>query len=108
MSFMVVRLTKCYSREIKSQRIRSAKHVVHVAGKQECLKDFGLETWRKDPLGIPTRKWECKIKTDLKEMEQEDMNLIPLSQNKANWTFFFLDTLMKFWVTWKAGDFLTD
>ena len=63
-----------------------------MAGKWECLKHFGLETWRKDPLGIPRRRWKYEIKTDLKEMEWEGMNFIPLSWNKANWTGFFRHT----------------
>ena len=35
------------------------------------------------------------------------MDFIPLSWNKSNRTDF-LDTLMKFWVPWNAGDFLAD
>jgi hypothetical protein len=44
-----------------------ARHKVFVGGKERCIKDFGKETRRKEPLTTPVCREECNIKVDVQE-----------------------------------------
>jgi hypothetical protein len=35
---------------------------------ERCIQFFGGETWGKEPLGRPRRRWEDSIKMDLQEV----------------------------------------
>jgi hypothetical protein len=44
-----------------------AEGVLHV--KERCIQNLGGETWRKEPIRRPSRRWEENNKMELQEVE---------------------------------------
>jgi hypothetical protein len=49
----------------------------------------------KSPLGRPRRRWEYKIKMDLREIRIDGANWIQLAQDRVQWRAF-VNTVMNF------------
>ena len=54
-------------------------------GRQMYTEGFGGETWCKELLGKPGRRWEDDIKMDFKEVELGGMDWIDLAQDRDRW-----------------------
>ena len=66
-------------------------------GQEKCIRDFGGKPEGKRPLGRPRRKWEDKIKTDLKEVGCWDVDWIDLAQDRDKWRAL-VNAGMNFWL----------
>ena len=60
----------------------------------------------KRPLGRPRRKWKNNIKMDLQEVGYEGMDWIDVAQDRDRWRTL-ANVVMKLWVPYNAGNFLT-
>ena len=49
------------------------------------IEGFGGETWGKEPLGRPRRRWEDNIKMDIQEVGFGGMDWIQLAQDRNRW-----------------------
>jgi len=49
------------------------------------MQVFDVETWGKEPLGRPRRRWEDNIKTDLQEVGCRDIDWVELAQVSYRW-----------------------
>ena len=54
-------------------------------GGERCVQDFGGETWGKEPLGRPRRRWEDNIKIDLQVVGCGGNEWIDLAQDRDRW-----------------------
>jgi hypothetical protein len=82
-------------RVIKSRRMRLAGHVARMG---EGRGVYRMLVWRpegKRPLGRPRRRWDDKIKMDLREIEIDGANWIRLAQDRVQWRAF-VNTMMNF------------
>jgi hypothetical protein len=52
---------------------------------ERCMQGFGGETWGKQQLGRPERRWDDIIKMCLQETEWEGVSWIDLAQNMDIW-----------------------
>jgi len=59
------------------------------------VKGSGGETWGKEPIGGPRRRWEDNIKMDLKEVGGGCGNWMELAQTRDSWRAL-VGTVMKF------------
>jgi len=64
------------------------------------------KTEEKRPLGRPRRRWEYNIKMDLREVSR--MGLCGLEASGSDQWRAVVNTVMKFRVALKAGNFLTE
>jgi len=72
-------------REIKSKRMRWARHVARMGVMRGVYRVLvGKPEWKK-PLGRPRRRWENNIKMDLKDVGFGVMNWIELDQDRDRW-----------------------
>ena len=72
-------------RVFKHRRLRWEDHVDRM---EECRGAFRILTGKftgKSPLGRPRRRWEDKIKKDLKEIGVNTCNWVDLSQDGDQW-----------------------
>jgi hypothetical protein len=67
---------------IKSRRIRWVGHVARMGEKRNAYGILVGKLEEKRPLGRPRRKWMDDIKTDLREIGWDDMELIELVQDR--------------------------
>jgi hypothetical protein len=63
---------------------RQAGHVASIGGTHKCAARYPQG---KRPLGRRIRRWEDNIKTDLEEIQYEDVDLIHVVQNKVKLPF---------------------
>ena len=54
-------------------------------GAWRSMQGFGGETWRKEPLGRPRRRWEDNIKMDLEEVERGCGDWMELAEDRDRW-----------------------
>jgi hypothetical protein len=59
--------------------------MLHAWGGERCLHVFGWEARREETTGRPRRRWEDKIKMDLREMGIDGANWIRLAQDRIQW-----------------------
>jgi hypothetical protein len=52
---------------------------------EKCIQNFGQKTEREISLGIPTRKWEDNIRTDLREIGWKSVDWIHVAQDRDQW-----------------------
>jgi hypothetical protein len=64
---------------IKSSRIRWAGHVAHMGEGRDVYRVLVGRPEGKRPLGRPRRRWEDKIKMDLREIGIDGANWIQLA-----------------------------
>jgi hypothetical protein len=90
---------------IKSRRMRWRGHVVYMGEMTNAHKIFGGNPEGKRPHGRPKHRWEDNIK-DIKEVAWEGVDWLHLAQDK-DWWQALVNSVMKLWVSYKAGNFLT-
>jgi hypothetical protein len=90
---------------IKSRRMKRAGHVASMRRQKRCIQAFGRETWRKEPLGRPRRRWEDNSEMDLLDVRW-GMGLIDLTQVRDRWQAV-VNAVMNPLVPYNAGNFLT-
>jgi hypothetical protein len=72
-------------RLIKSRRIRPAGHVARMGAGRSVYTILVGKPERKEPLGIPRRRWEDNINMDLQEVVYTIMDWIELAQDRDRW-----------------------
>jgi hypothetical protein len=72
-------------RQVKSRRMWWAGHVARVGEKRKVYKVFGGNARRKKTLGRPRRRWEDRIRMDLREIGLEGVDWIRLAQDRDRW-----------------------
>jgi hypothetical protein len=82
-------------RVIKSRRMRWAGHVARMGKGRDVYMVLVERPEGKIPLGRPWRKWENKIKLDLRETGIEGANWIQLAQDRVRW-WACVKTVMNF------------
>jgi hypothetical protein len=82
-------------RMIKSRRMRWAGHVARMGEGRYVYRVLVGMPEGKRPLGRPRRRWEGKIKMDLREIGIDGANWIQLAQNRVQWRAF-VNTIMNF------------
>ena len=70
-------------RVIKSRRMRMAEHVARMGERRGVCRGFVGKPEGKRPLGTFRRRWEDKIKMELKELECGGMHGIELAQDRG-------------------------
>jgi hypothetical protein len=80
-------------RVIKSGRMRWAGHVARMGEGRGVYRVLVGRPEGKRPLGRPRRRWEDKIKMDLREIGIDRANWIPLAQDRLQWQAF-VNTVM--------------
>jgi hypothetical protein len=70
------------------------------------MQDVVGETDGNRPLGRPRYKWEVNIKMGLQEVGWRGMNWIDLAQDRDRW-WVLVNAVMKLWVAYNMGNFLT-
>jgi hypothetical protein len=85
-------------RVINLSRTRWAGHVARIGEFRNAWKFLIGKPEGKTPVGKPRRKCKENIKRDLKEIGRENVVLIRLVQDRAQWRAF-VDTFMKLWVS---------
>ena len=53
-------------------------------GEERCAQGSSGETWGKEPLGRPRRRWEDNIKMDLREVGEGGASM-ELAQDRERW-----------------------
>jgi len=86
-------------------RIRISGNYVR-NGLMKCTWNFGLKTWREQPLRRPRYRWEDNIRMDLRKTGWEGVDRIHLAHDRDQW-WVLVNMVMNLWVTWKAQNFLT-
>jgi hypothetical protein len=72
-------------RQVKSRRMRWARHVVRMGEEREVYKVLVGNTEGKRPLGRPRRRWEDGIRMDLGEIGLGGVDWIRLAQDRDRW-----------------------
>jgi hypothetical protein len=72
-------------REIKSERMRWARHVAHIWERRDVYRDFVVKPEGNRTLGRPRRKWECNIKLDLLEVGYGVKDWIEQAEDRDIW-----------------------
>jgi hypothetical protein len=72
-------------RVIRSRRTRLAGHVASMVGMKTAYKILVRKPEGKRPLGRSRRKWEDKIKMDLRKIELENLDWIQLAWDRDRW-----------------------
>jgi hypothetical protein len=80
-------------RVIKSRRTRWAGHVARMGEGSGVYRVLVGRPEGKRPLGRPRRRWEDKIKVDLREIGIDGANWIRLAQDRVQWQAF-VNTVM--------------
>jgi hypothetical protein len=57
----------------------------HIQGRGVVMWGISVETWGKESPSRPRRRWEDKIKMDLKEIEWEGVDWINRAQDRDKW-----------------------
>jgi hypothetical protein len=73
------------SRQIKSRRMRWAGHVARVGEWRNVYRVLVGKPEGKIPLERPRRRWEDRIKMDLREIGRGGMEWIHLAQDRGRW-----------------------
>jgi hypothetical protein len=71
--------------QIKSRRIRWAGHVARMGEERKVYGVLMRKPEGKKPLGRPRRRWEDRIKMDLRENGCGSVDWIQLAQNRDRW-----------------------
>jgi hypothetical protein len=69
-------------RAIKSRKVRWARYVERMGQMRNAYKLLVRKPEGKRPLVRPRRRWECKVRMDLKEIRWEDVDWIHLAQDR--------------------------
>jgi hypothetical protein len=69
-------------RQVKSRRMRWAGHVVRMGEDRKVYKVFVGKPEGKRPLGRPRRRWEDRIRMDLREIGFRGVDWIRLAQDR--------------------------
>jgi hypothetical protein len=69
-------------RQIKSRRMRWARHVASMGGEMKLFKVLARRPEGKRPLGRPRRRREDEIRLDLREIGQGSVEWIQLAQDR--------------------------
>jgi len=64
-------------------------------GGESCAQGSGGETWGKEPLGRPRRRWEDNMKMDLQEVGGDCGDWMELTQYRERWRAL-ISTVMNF------------
>jgi hypothetical protein len=72
-------------RVIISRRMRWAGHVARTGEGRGVYRVFVGRPEGKRPLGRPRRRWEDKIKMDLREIGIDGVNWIQMAQDRVQW-----------------------
>jgi hypothetical protein len=70
---------------IKSRRMRWAGHATRMGEKRNAYRILVGKSEEKRQPGRPRRRWMDNIKTDLREIEWDGMDLINLAQDRDQW-----------------------
>jgi hypothetical protein len=84
-------------RMIKSRRMRWVGHVARMGKGRGVYRVLIGRPEGKIPLGIAGRRWKDNIKMNLREIEIDGVNWIPLAQDRVHW-WAFVNTVMHLWV----------
>jgi hypothetical protein len=85
-------------RVIKSRRMRWVGHVACMREGRGVYRVLVGRPEGKRPLGRPRRRWEDKIKLDLRELGIDGTNWIRLAQHRVQWRAF-VSTVMNLRIT---------
>jgi hypothetical protein len=69
-------------RQVKSRRMRWARHVIHMGEKKKVYKVLVGKPEGRRPLGRPRRRWEDGIRMDLGEIGWGVVEWIQLAQDR--------------------------
>jgi hypothetical protein len=75
-------------RVVKSRRMRWAVHVARIEDGRSVYRVLVERPESKSPLGRPRRRWEDRIKMDLREIGMDGVNWIWLAQDRVQWWAF--------------------
>jgi hypothetical protein len=92
-------------RVIKSRRMRWAGYVARMGEGRGAYRDLVGRPASKKLLGRPRRRWEDKIKMDLREIGIDEVNWIRLAQDRVRLRVFAY-TVMNLWILQESGIFL--
>ena len=79
-----LKITKYYSGD-QMEKNEMCGACSRCGGEERCIKGFGGETYGKEQLGRPRRRWEDNIKMELQEMECGNLGWIDLAQDMDRW-----------------------
>jgi hypothetical protein len=77
--------------------MRWAGHVAHMRKGRGVYRVLVRRPEGKRPVGRPRRRWEDKIKMDLREIGIDGANWIQLSQDRVQWRAC-VNTVINLWV----------
>jgi hypothetical protein len=72
-------------RQVKSRRMKWAGHVARMGEERKLYKVLVGKPDGKRPLGRPRRRWEDRIRMDLREIGLGDVDWIRLAQDRDRW-----------------------
>jgi hypothetical protein len=72
-------------RQVKSRRMRWAGHVARMGEERKVYKVLVLKPEGKRPLGRPRRRWEDRVRMDLRVIVLGGVDWIRLSQDRDRW-----------------------
>jgi hypothetical protein len=72
-------------RQIKSRGMRWAGHVARMGDERNVYRVLMGKPEGKKPLGRPRRRWEDRIRMDLREIGWESVDCIQLAQDRDWW-----------------------
>jgi hypothetical protein len=72
-------------RQVNSRRMRWAGHVARMGEERKVYKVLVGKTEGKRPLGRPRRRWEDRIRMDLREICLGGVDWIRLAQDRDRW-----------------------
>jgi hypothetical protein len=72
-------------RQIKSRRMRWARHVARMGEERNVYRDLVGKPEGRKSLGRPRRRWEDGIKLDLREICWRCVDWIQLAEDRDHW-----------------------
>jgi hypothetical protein len=84
-------------RQVKSRRMRWEGHVAHMGEERKVYKVLVGKPKGKRPLGRPRRRWEDRVRMDLRKIGLGGVDWIRLAQDRYRW-WAVVSAAMNFWV----------
>jgi hypothetical protein len=85
-------------RQIKSRRIRWAGHMACMGEERNVHRVLMEKPEGKGPLGRPRRRWEDRIRMDLREIGRGSVDLIHLALDRDWWRDLMHTVMNLLWV----------